>query len=128
MTKKVKPIIPGSPEAKTRSQKLAQEFVDNLNRNVLKEDEEYNKKNKSSLIPPKLTSANMKISPWSLAGVIVAALFFVLFLIDRVVLMRVEARCLEVGYTEAKVAWYINGYEGYCVGQGYAIPAPNLKR
>lgn len=60
-------------------------------------------------------------------GVIVAALFLVLFLIDRVVLMRVEAKCLEAGYTGGKVAWYINGYEGYCVGQGYAIPAQNIE-
>ena len=70
----------------------------------------------------------MKASLWGLVGVIVAALFLVLFLIDRVVLMKVEARCLEAGYTGGKVAWYINGYQGYCVGQGYVIPAPNFKR
>jgi hypothetical protein len=128
MAKNVNPIIPGSPEAKTRSREHTQEFVDNLNRNVLKEGEEDSKKNKDFLISPKPISLKMKMSPWSMVAIIVVTLFLVLFSIDRVVLMKVEARCLEAGYTEAKVAWYINGYEGYCVGQGYAIPAPKFER
>lgn len=128
MTKNANPIVPGSPEAKARSREHAQEFVDNLNRNVLKEDEEYHKKNKDSLTFSEPISSKMKMSPWGIAIVIVVTLLLVLFTIDRVVLMKVEARCLEAGYTEAKVAWYINGYEGYCVVQGYAFPAPKFDR
>lgn len=180
---------PGSPEAKARAKKHAEELVENLNRNVLKEDEEYNKKNNNppiplEPIPTKKSAPSLKerleevgakpsnqhgavILPqrppfkgpetniptrkapldtktgvqkptailqffrtpsWGLLGVIALALLLVLFLIDRVVLMKVEARCLEAGYADAKVAWYINGYEGYCVVQGYVIPAPNFKK
>lgn len=179
---------PSSPDDNTQTQKFAQEFVDALNRAVLKEDEKYNKDNSSAILPEtkiaqksakslkkKLEEAGAKPSyqhgavilpqrppfkgpevniptrkasldvkagiqkptaffqffrtpSWGLLGVIVSVLLLVLFLIDRVVLMKVEARCLEAGYADAKVAWYINGYEGYCVVQGYVIPAPNFKR
>lgn len=40
-------LVPGSLEHKVMNRILAQDFVDALNRAVLKEDEEYNKKSKN---------------------------------------------------------------------------------